>query len=163
MAKAKFGAKIAFGDSSRIQSAIDEGVLDERDLVVSNLKALPSLYVIDDDKKPKKIRSFIDIFDTMSEADEFLQSVHTNVMEGQPIGILSRNKKQYNLYTAKRNDDGTYGLLPAFDVSDLNQKIEDHINDFDNPHKTTYEQTGLRPMTGNEIADIVDKVFDGQL
>ena len=58
MAKSKFGAKIAFGDVERLQKALDDGILDERDLVISNLRSLPSLFVIDDDRNIKKLRSY---------------------------------------------------------------------------------------------------------
>ena len=158
MAKSMFNAKIAFGDINNINKAIENGIVDERDLVISNLKSLPSLYIIDDNKQPKRLLTYIQTFDSTPAANEWLNSIHTEVMDGQPIAILSSNKLRYDLYIV-RVMDGKYGLTPVSDVSQI-EMIQEHINNTENPHKVTLKQLGLTPMSDDEVRSIVDIIYN---
>lgn len=153
----KLNAKIAFGNIENIQNAIDNNILDERDLIISGLKELPSLYILDDNKQPKKLRSYIDVFENITTANKWLNDVHTKVLDGQPIAVLASNKLRYNLYLVRVTED-SYGLTPVSDMAQIDE-ITEHINNVDNPHKVTYQQVGLTPMTDEEVKDIVNIVY----
>ena len=80
-------------------------------------------------------------------------------MDGQPIAVLSNTKKKYDLYLVNiSEDETTYSLTPVVNETQL-QKLEDHTNDTNNPHKVTYEQVGLRPHTETEIIEIINSVY----
>lgn len=157
MSTTKMNAKIAFGNINDVQKAIDDKILDERDLIISGLKELPCLYILDDEKQPKKIRSYIDVFENIAAANKWLNDVHTSVLDGQPIAVLASNKLRYNLYLVRVTDD-SYGLTPVSDMAQIDE-ITEHINNVNNPHKVTYQQVGLTPMTEEEVTDIVDIVY----
>lgn len=175
MAKSQFDPKIAFGDISRIQTAIENGVLDQRDLVISGLATYPELYIINDNMEAKKIRPHIDTFQSVTAANAWINDASEEVFDGMPIAILNSDQTRYKLYLVKITN-GSIGLNPVVTLSDLvdgdvddsvmsiveevQRQLNEHLNNKSNPHEVTLEQVGLEAMTSSEIIDIVNNIFN---
>lgn len=156
--KVTFSPKIAFGDIRNIKDAIKNGIIDQRDIVISGLKEAPSLFIIDDNKNVKRLKSHIQTFESMEDANNYLNKLPDESFDGEPIAVMSADKKQFDLYIAKYIMDH-YGLLPV-NNSDSLKRFEDHINDMNNPHHVSFDQTGLEIMDSDDIKNIVDEVFN---
>lgn len=155
--KSSFAPKIAFGDISKVKKAINDGIIDERDIVISGLEDNPTLYIIDDQKRPKRIYNHMKTFNSTADANTYVNGLNSEYVDDELIGILSRDKNKYDLYIVKYINE-SHGLIPV-NNADILTKFEDHLNDFDNPHNVTYDQVGLDFMSSEEISELVDNIF----
>lgn len=107
-------SKLGYGEFGKIDSAVESGVLDGKDIVIT--KDTSEFIYIRDDKTKQVIRSRIQTFDTEAAAVEALNSA-TDTYAGQPVAIKGSNGK-YQPYTVQNGESGF--IVEAVGVSSSN-------------------------------------------
>lgn len=111
--------KFGYGNSADIDTAITNGVLDEKDLVLT--KDTSELVYIRDDKTKQPIRPRILCFDSKEQAIEELNK-NSDTYAGQPISIKDASDGKYYSYTVQE-DSSSFTVEPiAATVSDPGMK-----------------------------------------
>jgi hypothetical protein len=95
MADMKFG----YGNVNNIDTAVESGTLDERDLVLT--KDTSELIYIKDDKTQQKIRSRVRTFTSTEDAVTELNK-SSDTYAGQPISIKNSVDGKYYPYTVQQ-------------------------------------------------------------
>lgn len=95
--------KLGYGKSSDVDKAIEDGVLDGRDLVIT--KDTEELLFIDDDKKKHTIRTKPMIFESEEEALSFINNSENSekIYLGQQVVIKVND--EYVTYTIQQGDN----------------------------------------------------------
>nr|DAM79818.1 MAG TPA: hypothetical protein [Caudoviricetes sp.] len=95
MADMKFG----YGNANNIDTAVESGTLDERDLVLT--KDTSELIYIKDDKTQQKIRPRVRTFTSTEDAVTELNK-SSDTYAGQPISIKNSADGKYYPYTVQQ-------------------------------------------------------------
>lgn len=91
--------KFGYGNIGNLDTAIANGVIDERDLVLT--KDTAELFYITDDKAKQAIRPRILCFDSVDTATTTLNQ-NTDTYAGQPIAIKNASDGKYYPYTVQQ-------------------------------------------------------------
>lgn len=94
--------KLGYGDYENIDTAITEGKIDERDIVIT--KDTSEFVYIRDDKTKQVIKARIARFENEQEAVAQLNTA-TDTYAGQPVAIKGSNGK-YQSYTVQDGESG---------------------------------------------------------
>lgn len=114
MASTKPKSKLAYLSYDQIQTKIDQGILDQYDLVYEKNEHI--LYIIDKDMNIVPVESKIDSFQSESEALEYINS-HTDTYPGKIINIYEEDK--FIPYIVNLNaSTGDFYVLPVSTISD---------------------------------------------
>lgn len=104
-------SKVGHGNYSDIDNAIEQGILDGRDLIVT--KDTSELVYIKDDNTKQIIQARLKRFGTKEEALEKLNSA-SDTYDGQPVAIKN-DSNCYQLYLVL-NDGEKFIVNPVFDA-----------------------------------------------
>lgn len=98
--------KLGYGKSGDVDKAIEDGVLDGRDLVIT--KDTEELMFIDDEKQIHTIRSKPLIFESENEALQYINNSSNSekIYLGQQIVIKTNN--EYVTYTIQKGNNDDY-------------------------------------------------------
>lgn len=102
-------SKLGYGKAEDINTAIESGKLDGRDIVVT--KDTSELIYIKDDKTQQAIRSRTLLFNSPGEAITALNK-SSDTYAGQSVMIRDENGK-YQLYTVQTSGDASFVVEPA--------------------------------------------------
>lgn len=98
---AKEAMKFGYGNLSNIDSAIESGKIDERDLVLT--KDTSELFYIKDDKSKQVIRPRVLTFNSVEEATTGINQ-NSDTYAGQPISIKNASDGKYYPYTVQQGE-----------------------------------------------------------
>ena len=91
--------KFGYGNKENLDTAIENGTIDERDLVLT--KDTSELYYNKDDKTKQAIRPRVLCFDSESDAVTAINQ-NSDTYAGQPISIKSASDGKYYPYTVQQ-------------------------------------------------------------
>lgn len=144
---ADYSAKMAYGPYSQINNKIQNGTLDERDIVFTSDTS--EVFYINDNKLVQAMQSKIWLFDDINSAVNTLNN-RTASYEGQPIGIRN-SEGNYELYTTWLHG-GTYSvkrLAYATEAEAIDDELNEHVIDTMS-HITNAERTAWNNKVDNE-------------
>lgn len=95
-------SKLGYGDFSKIDTAVEQGILDGKDIVIT--KDTSEFVYIRDDKTKQVIRSRVQTFESEDVAITTLNDA-TDTYAGQPVAIKD-SKGKYQLYTVQNGEAG---------------------------------------------------------
>lgn len=95
-------SKLGYGNSTALDTAIADGKIDGKDIVVT--KDTSELIYIRDDKTKQVIRSRNMVFDTAEEANELLNQANSGAYAGQIVMVKDDNEK-YDAYVVQKDAD----------------------------------------------------------
>lgn len=101
-------SKLGYGNSTDVDTAIKNGVIDGKDLVIT--KDTSEFIYIRDDKTKQVIRPRERLFDTESAALDVL-SADSDTYAGQTVKILDKNGK-YIPYIVQKSSSGKFIIEP---------------------------------------------------
>ena len=104
---AENGTKIGFGAEENIPTAIQNGIIDEHDLVVTSGKDYNQFYFVDADKKPHRIKPRTYVYETVDAAVSDLNSSGVKDLAGQQVSIKGADGK-YSPYLIQEDTEGRY-------------------------------------------------------
>lgn len=93
---------LAYGEFAKIDTAVSNGIVKEKDLVIT--KDTSEFIYIRDDKTKQMIRSRIRTFDSEAAAVADLNAA-SDTYAGQPVAIKNSGNK-YQPYTVQNGEDG---------------------------------------------------------
>lgn len=108
-------SKLGRGEFNNIDNAVQSGVLDGKDIVITSDTS--ELVYIRDDGTKQIIRGRVPLFDTEEAAVTALNAA-TDTYAGQPVSIKDTDKK-YKLYTVQNGEVG-FIVEPASSISTSN-------------------------------------------
>lgn len=97
-------SKLGYGNAENLDTAITNGTIDERDLVIT--KDTSEFYYIRDDKTKQAIRPRIRVFDSSDQATEQLNN-SSDTYAGQPVMIKNSDNK-YEPWTVQLLSTGKF-------------------------------------------------------
>lgn len=97
-------SKLGYGNLSNLDSAIESGKIDGKDIVIT--KDTSELYYIRDDKTKQAIRSRLARYNSVTEAETDLKK-NTDTFAGQIVMIKDENGK-YQSYTVQDDSAGSF-------------------------------------------------------
>lgn len=95
-------SKLGYGEFGKIDTAVEQGILDGKDIVIT--KDTSEFIYIRDDKTKQIIRSRVPTFDTEAEAVSALNAA-SDTYAGQPVAIKGSDGK-YKPYTVQHGESG---------------------------------------------------------
>lgn len=109
-------SKVGYGNYEDIDSAINQGILDGKDFIVT--KDTSELVYIKDDNTKQVIQARLKRFESEEVALEKLNSV-SDTYDGQPVAIKN-DSNCYQLYLVL-NDGDKFIVNPVFDSSGIHE------------------------------------------
>lgn len=109
-------SKLGYGNRENLDAAIDSGVLDERDIVIT--KDTSEFIYIRDDKTQQVIRSRVRTFDSEAQAVSALND-SSDTYAGQLVSIKDNNGT-YKPFTVQKGEAGFYVEEIAMQVTNTN-------------------------------------------
>lgn len=94
--------KFGYGDASKVDNAVTEGTIDEKDLVLT--KDTSELIYIKSDKTKQFVRPRVLVFESESDAITQLNQ-NSDTYAGQPIAIKGMSDDKYYPYTVQQDED----------------------------------------------------------
>lgn len=91
--------KFGYGNSANLDTAIENGIIDERDLVLT--KDTSELFYITDDKEKQAIRPRILCFDGVDDATTTINK-NSDTYAGQPIMIKNASDGKFYPYLVQQ-------------------------------------------------------------
>ena len=153
--------KFAYLNYADMLLKIESGELNEYDVIYTKDKLVT--YLVSEDLKPIEIRSRVYIFDTISEAETFLNNA-TDTYVGQIVSILYKEK--YRGYIVNKRN-GVYKVSPLYENQDIidydtlgNRPIDNLVGTLDNPILITTLSSGIYKVKGQyKIIETEETVY----
>lgn len=98
-------SKLGYGNSANLDTAIENGVIDGKDIVIT--KDTSELYYIRDDKTKQAVRPRVQVFDSESEANEELNN-DSSTYAGQTVMIKDDSGKYIPWVVQKKSDSDKF-------------------------------------------------------
>lgn len=98
-------SKLGYGDSANLDTAIENGIIDGKDIVIT--KDTSELYYIRDDKTKQAVRPRVQVFDSESEANEELNN-DSSTYAGQTVMIKDEAGKYIPWVVQKVSDSDEF-------------------------------------------------------
>ncbi len=105
--------KLGYGCAEDVQTAIDLGIVDKRDLIIT--RDTSEFLYIKDDLTPQTIRSRDRIFNSVSDANKQLNE-YKDTFAGQTVMILDENGK-YTPWIVQQSEATGLFLVEPFSVN----------------------------------------------
>lgn len=101
-------SKLGYGNAESLDTAITNGIIDEKDLVIT--KDTSEFYYIRDDKSKQAIRPRTHVFDSNGQANEQLNN-SSDTYAGQTVMIKNTSGK-YEPWIVQLLDTGKFAVEP---------------------------------------------------
>ena len=153
--------KFAYLNYADMLLKIESGELNEYDVIYTKDKLVT--YLVSEDLKPIEIRSRVYIFDTVSEAETFLNNA-TDTYVGQIVSILYKEK--YRGYIVNKHN-GVYKVSPLYENPEIidydtlgNRPVDNLVGTLDNPILITTLSSGIYKVKGQyKIIETEETVY----
>ena len=156
MASVKPKSKLAYLSYDQIQTKIDQGLLDEYDLVFEKYEHV--LYILDKDKNIVPVQSRIDSYQSEARAIAALNS-KTDTYEGQIVNILVDGK--YVPYTVNKDSSAVVDsyYITRISIDDYNDLINKPIENIVANEEVILSELddGIYSLVGNYRISTLDE------
>lgn len=106
-------SKLGYGNAENLDTAITNGIIDEKDLVIT--KDTSEFYYIRDDKSKQAIRPRTRVFDSNGQANEQLNN-SSDTYAGQTV-MIKNTAGKYEPWIVQLLDTGKFAVEPFNTVS----------------------------------------------
>ncbi len=101
-------SKLGYGNAENLDAAITNGIIDEKDLVIT--KDTSEFYYIRDDKSKQAIRPRTRVFDSNGQANEQLNN-SSDTYAGQTV-MIKNTEGKYEPWIVQLLDTGKFAVEP---------------------------------------------------